>query len=197
VSYCAYDANGYLGDLASNGGWATFVKWAQLQSGPVRALVEEGITDSPAELAAALTDGPAPPSDVEEVWVGLKEFAGRADEVLIVTDGLGFEDEPATGPEVVPTPEAPSRFADWTKDNVTIMDREGYVVEVGPDGEWRRKQPPTEESVTGPDVVPSPDIPSRFADWTKDNVTWRDAEGYVLDISNGEWRRKVPWTKEG
>jgi hypothetical protein len=89
MSYCAYDANGYLGDLASNGGWATFVRWAQRQNGPVRALVEEGFTDSPTELAAALTDGPAPPSDVEEVWFGLKDFAGRADSVLIVWDGVG------------------------------------------------------------------------------------------------------------
>lgn len=145
MSYTAYDAKGYLGDLASNGGWATFVRWAERQSGPVLALVEEGFTDSPAELAAALTNGPAPSSDAEEVWVGVKDYATRADDVLIVTDGVGFEDESATEPDVVASPEAPNRFADWTKDNVTIMDREGYVIEVGPDGEWRRKQPLTKE----------------------------------------------------
>ena len=145
MSYCAYDANGYLGDLASDGGWATFVRWAERQSGPVRALVEEGFTDSPAELAAALTDGPVPPSDVEEVWVGLKDYASRANDVLIVTDGVGFEDESATGPDVVPSPDAPSRFADWTADNMTIKDPEGYVIKVGPDGQWRRKQPETKE----------------------------------------------------
>jgi hypothetical protein len=89
VSYVAHDVNGYLGDLASNGGWATFVRWAEQQSGPVRAFVEQGATKDPAALAAALTDGPAPPSEVEEVWVGLKDYASRADEVLIVWDGVG------------------------------------------------------------------------------------------------------------
>ena len=120
-----------------------------------------------------------------------KDYARRADAVLIVTDGVEFEDESATGADVVPTPEAPSRFADWTKDNVTIMDPEGYVIEAGPDGEWRRKQPLTEESVTGPDDVPSPDDPGRFADWTADNVTIKDREGYVIEVGpDREWRRK-------
>ena len=192
-----YDANGYLGDVASGGGWAAFVRWAMGQGPAVRAFVTEGATDHPLELAAELEAGPVMGGENEVVRVGVLTFARQADAVLIVTDGVGCEDEPAAGPDVVPSPDTPSRFADWTKDNVTIMDPEGHVVEVGPDGEWRRKQPLTEESVTGPDIVPSPDDPGQFADWTADNVTWRDTEGYVIEAVDGEWRRKVPWTKEG
>jgi len=196
MGYYAYDANGYLGDLASNGGWATFVRWAARQSGPVRALVEKGFTDSLAELAAALTNGPTPPSDAEEVWVGLKDYASWADAVLIATDGVGFEDESATGPDSLPTPDAPSRFADWVEASVTIYDPEGYEIEVV-DGEWRRKLPLTEESSTGPDVVPTPEAPSRFADWVEGSVTFYDSEGCVIEGVDGEWRRKLPWTKKG
>jgi hypothetical protein len=190
-----YDANGYLGDVASGGGWAAFVRWARTQGPAVRAFVTEGSTDAPLDLAAELAAGPVMGGENEVVRVGVLTFAKQADEVLIVTDGLGFEDEPATAPEIVPTPEVPSRFADWTNDNVTIMDPEGHVIEVGPDGKWRRKQALTEESVTGPDIVPSPDAPGRFADWTADNVTIMDREGYVIEVVNGEWRRKQPETK--
>ena len=89
MSYCGYDANGYLGSLASTGGWAAFVKWAERQKGPVRTFVEEGFTEDLAGLAKALTLGSLALGDVEVVRVGVLTFAGRADEVLIVWDGLG------------------------------------------------------------------------------------------------------------
>ena len=186
MTYAVYDANGYLGDVASGGGWAAFVAWGMLQGPAVRAFVTKGSTESPLELAAELAAGPVMGGENEVVRVGVLTFAKQADAVLIVTDGVGFEDEN----------EPVSRFADWTKDNVTIMDPEGHVVEVGPDGKWRRKQPLTEESVTGPDIVPSPDDPGRFADWTADNVTIMDREGYVIEVGpDGEWRRRQPETK--
>lgn len=38
---------------------------------------------------------------------------------------------------------------------------------------------------------------SRFADWTPETVTFKDAEGYALVIQDGKLVRKVPWTKQG
>lgn len=36
----------------------------------------------------------------------------------------------------------------------------------------------------------------RFADWTPDNITIRDKEGYVLELKEGKLVRKLPWTKD-
>lgn len=95
MSYAAFDAAGYVGDVASLGGWATFVLWARRQRDrpALVALLREGWAPAPG-LVADLEAGPAA-GDAESTRKNLLALARKADEVLILSDGVGDEDEEA------------------------------------------------------------------------------------------------------
>ena len=93
MSYVARDVRGYLGDLASIGGWATFARWARgrRKRPALAALLREGWAPA-AALVADLEAGPAT-GDAESTRRNLLALARRAEEILILSDGVGDEDE--------------------------------------------------------------------------------------------------------
>jgi len=87
VSYYAIDAEGYVADIASLGGWRAFRAWAEGQADPIKQFAAEGRTDDPQALYEALDAVVAEDPAVETTRAGLAEAALIADEVLIMTDG--------------------------------------------------------------------------------------------------------------
>jgi len=94
MSYVARDVNGYLGDVASLGGWATFAEWAALQTGrpALAALLEEGWAD--AALLLADLEAKAAPGDAESTRAVLAVLARKAEDILLVTDGVEDDGAP-------------------------------------------------------------------------------------------------------
>ena len=94
MSYAVFDAKGYVGDLASHGGWAAFVAWARgrKDDAALQALCKDGHVKA-ADLLADLDTATGAPIDVESTRVQLKKLAVVADEVVIVTDGVGHGEE--------------------------------------------------------------------------------------------------------
>ena len=97
------DANDYLQDAASVGGWSAFSTWARRQDAKeLRLFVRRGHTDRPDVLADEVSLLKAKDQGVEEVLRGLEKAARRADEILLVSDGVGgVDDEPPTAKEIV------------------------------------------------------------------------------------------------
>ena len=94
MSYYAADANGYVGDVASNGGWADFTAWARKQKdATLTQLADEGYADAPALLTALAAHKAT--GTVEQTRLGLITLARKADEVLIISDGVGVEPDDA------------------------------------------------------------------------------------------------------
>lgn len=97
MSYYAADATGYLGDLASTGGWRALRAWAEERGAPVvREFAAAGFTEDPAALAAYVRDlGPEDLDDEEVAGIlgDLAAYAERAEEILTVSDGVADEDE--------------------------------------------------------------------------------------------------------
>ena len=87
MSLYAYDVNGYLGDVASISGWADFVDWGLLKGGEVTRLTSKGFSEKPAQLEEQLRGLYATNPEVESVRVGLLSLAGRAEGVLIISEG--------------------------------------------------------------------------------------------------------------
>ena len=87
MTFAAYDANGYLGDAASIGGWTAFAKWATLQGDELSRLIRQGSSTDPTRLAVQLNSLSAPDPDVESVRVGLFALAQKAEEILIISEG--------------------------------------------------------------------------------------------------------------
>jgi hypothetical protein len=90
----AYDVDGYVGDVASVGGWADIVR-VMLRSGdPVLiALANEGCTQKLEELISSLQrwgkDRPTP--QVDAVRLNLIKLARKCKLILIISDGVGVE----------------------------------------------------------------------------------------------------------
>ena len=89
MSFYAYDANGYLGDVASIGGWTAFGEWAMPKGGEVLRLIRQGTSTDLARLSDQLSDLYSPDSDVESVRVELLGLVRKAEELLIITEGEG------------------------------------------------------------------------------------------------------------
>lgn len=90
MSYYCADADGYIGDIASGGGLHAFVAWAP-ETGPIGEFLETGWTDDPKALAAALEKEKASDPKVDGTRALLAEYARKADEVLILSDGAREE----------------------------------------------------------------------------------------------------------
>jgi hypothetical protein len=90
MSYYGADVNGYLGDAASNGGWADFTKWARAQGDPaLTKLADEGWAEAPALMAALA--GHRATGTVDLTRLGLLTLARKAEDILLVSDGVGVE----------------------------------------------------------------------------------------------------------
>lgn len=91
MSYFAADANGYIDDIASGGGWSAFVEWGLAKGGAIKEFVEDGVTSDLEGLIAELS-GESASGSIESTRRIVLACAEKADEVLIVTDGTSDED---------------------------------------------------------------------------------------------------------
>lgn len=100
MSYYVVDAHGFLGDVASIGGLASFRTWALAQPDPIASFARDGETDDPIALGSALSTTHAADSSVDSVREHLAAFATIASGVLILTDGSAGEDEHISASEM-------------------------------------------------------------------------------------------------
>lgn len=96
MSFYVYDTDGYVGDLASIGGWGLFRKAAEELGGAAWEFAEDGYTENPEGLAGQLADVELEGS-AEDTRKLLVEYAGKAKECLILTDGEDGSDEDKSG----------------------------------------------------------------------------------------------------
>ena len=89
MTFSAYDSNGYLGDVASIGGWTAFAKWAAPQGYDVTELIRQGHSADPRAVALQLNGMHSEDPDVESVRKTLFDLAQKAEELLIVSEGEG------------------------------------------------------------------------------------------------------------
>lgn len=87
MTYYAYDAHGYIGDLASGPGWHKFTAWALAQGGELAALATSGESTHLDQLAAEAAEEPAGNPSDDSIRENLIALARTADEVLIVSSG--------------------------------------------------------------------------------------------------------------
>ncbi len=91
VGYYYYDVDGYVADGPSGHG---LLGLREAVDGPAfREFLDEGATERLDELAAELADATSEHEGVREMIATLRCAAKRASGVLILTDGVGFEDE--------------------------------------------------------------------------------------------------------
>jgi len=86
MSYYAFDANGYVGDVASINGWNEFAAWAIAQGGELEKFAREGQSQNLKALAAQLERSKAT-GDVESTRTGIAALIDKASEILIVNEG--------------------------------------------------------------------------------------------------------------
>ena len=86
MTYIASDSGGYVGDVASIGGWAEFAAWARVsRPGPqTMALLAFGYSLDPASLTRELVAVSASNADIDSVRENLIGMAEKADEILIL-----------------------------------------------------------------------------------------------------------------
>jgi hypothetical protein len=95
MGYYLYDADGYLDDAATIHGWKQFAHWAQRQRLPeLSRFVAKGFSESPQQLAKELGQLRIKRNrHLEDLRRHLQRAAARAKDIIILTDGVGFEDE--------------------------------------------------------------------------------------------------------
>lgn len=93
MSYYLYDAKGYLSDGPSIRGWEDFLKWG-VGVVPIEEMAATGTTDDLEGLVQALESHRATGS-VEQTRLVMLKAALHAEDVLILSDGVGAE-EPKT-----------------------------------------------------------------------------------------------------
>ena len=91
MSYYAYDANGYVGDLASVSGWHKFAAWAREQGGQLARLADSGKATELDELADQAARARAGDASDDSIRANVAALARQADGVLIVSDGEDSE----------------------------------------------------------------------------------------------------------
>ena len=91
MGYYYYDVDGYVALGPSGHG---LLGLREAVDGPAfREFLDEGVTERLDELAAELADATSEHEGVREMIATLRHAAKRASGVLILTDGIGFEDE--------------------------------------------------------------------------------------------------------
>lgn len=89
MSYIAYDANGYLGEVASITGWSDFIAWGELQGGEIAKLSHDGISSKPTALAKEIANRmPLGDDSAEEVRAALETLTAKAQGFIAISDGV-------------------------------------------------------------------------------------------------------------
>jgi len=87
VSYILADSTGYLDEFASIGGLSDFIAWAQTMPDPLKQLAQDGYTENIDDLIQVI-DESTPPTNVLDQVNTLRDAAGKAKDLVIVSDGL-------------------------------------------------------------------------------------------------------------
>jgi len=95
VSYSLADTTGVLEEFASIGGMRDFSSWALNQTPTIRRFVSIGVTEDLDNLRAELASV-QPTALVREQYEVLVEALKKAEDILIITDGMSDEEEPRT-----------------------------------------------------------------------------------------------------
>jgi len=93
MSYCLYDAYGYIGDLASNHGLTLMSAYVRkvAHEPQVKQFFEEGYAPITKELIAGLKEIHSPDKDIADTIDNLVNLLARCDSVAIISDGTGIE----------------------------------------------------------------------------------------------------------
>jgi len=87
MSYAVYDANGYVGDMASGGGLKELREHAvTTDNEALKTFVDDGYAD-PDTLAKAITL-PVGESELGDTLKNLKELAGKCELIMIISNGI-------------------------------------------------------------------------------------------------------------
>ncbi len=95
MSYYLYDSGGYVGDVASIGGWLDFRQATESAQPEAATLefIEKGLTERIGQLARELKRLRLTDRSAESVGAGLVALLPRCRDIAILTDGVGGEDE--------------------------------------------------------------------------------------------------------
>ena len=85
MSYYLYDVNGYVGNLASNNGLVELKE--VIPEGPLTDLFDSGFVEITPEVIESVKNLP------EGIPDNFKKLALECEEIIIITDGVGIEDE--------------------------------------------------------------------------------------------------------
>jgi len=89
VGYCAYDVNGYVGDIGTATGLFDFMRWcAGTEDFELINFSEEGKAIVPEALLEALQMYEPPKGDIKEVYDALLMVLPKCKEIVVISDGL-------------------------------------------------------------------------------------------------------------
>ena len=89
MSYCLYDSEGYVADLATITGLRNLRKEVDNAGSPqLRILLNSGTVDVSEELMNEIDAIEAEDPETKKTISDLKELAGKCKDVLIITDGM-------------------------------------------------------------------------------------------------------------
>lgn len=88
MSYYGYDKKGYVGDVASIGGYSDFLGWASELGGEIGVLCSDGCSNHPKRLAKELESLRADDPSAESVRKNIAKLAAKSKGVFYVGDGM-------------------------------------------------------------------------------------------------------------
>ncbi len=95
MGFYLYDANGYVGDIASNNGLVMMSDYvlSSTDSKPVKELFEDGCTPVTKELIADLKAILCPDKSIMDSILNLADLLGKCDTIAIISDGMTADSE--------------------------------------------------------------------------------------------------------
>lgn len=95
MGFYLYDANGYVGDVASNNGLMRMSKYvlSSTDSKPVKELFEDGCSPVTNELIANLKAIRCPDKSIMDSILHLVGLLGKCDTIAIISDGMTTDSE--------------------------------------------------------------------------------------------------------
>jgi hypothetical protein len=95
MGFCLYDANGYVGDIASNNGLVMMSDYVlfSTDSKPVKELFEDGCTPVTKELIADFKAILCPDKGIMDSIPNLADLLGKCDTIAIISDGMTADSE--------------------------------------------------------------------------------------------------------
>ena len=98
MTLLVYDINGYIGDLATNTGYHELMESLKPIGGVFENLFDEETTDKLDALLTAIDDLDMTTlnPNVKKTALILRNLAKKCEEIIIITDGVGIEDDSLT-----------------------------------------------------------------------------------------------------